>query len=174
MIRHLSHYRGKRLRPALLLLTARACGEVRHTHHVLAAVVEMIHTATLVHDDVPNNLAADVFQERGNYEEAAKKADLVVKRKILVENPDRYSEEFRDQAIFLVSQHGDDDEAVEILMHVVRNDRSSEIRHRTGDAQMKRRVPLVPSVWFVSLPQVRAPRAGFRPRPDVAAASSVS
>ena len=43
---------GKRLRPALLLLTARAIGEVTHEHHTLAAVVEMVHTATLVHDDV--------------------------------------------------------------------------------------------------------------------------
>lgn len=52
MVEHLNHYRGKRLRPVLLLLTARACGNVGHAHHVLAAVVEMIHTATLVHDDV--------------------------------------------------------------------------------------------------------------------------
>lgn len=52
LLAHLGHYRGKRLRPALLLLTAQACGGVRPAHHVLAAVVEMIHTATLVHDDV--------------------------------------------------------------------------------------------------------------------------
>jgi octaprenyl-diphosphate synthase len=43
---------GKRLRPALLLLAAKACGKVTREHEVLAAVVEMIHTATLVHDDV--------------------------------------------------------------------------------------------------------------------------
>ncbi|NIP84193.1 MAG: polyprenyl synthetase family protein, partial [Planctomycetales bacterium] len=43
---------GKRLRPALLLLTARASGSVTPAHHTLAAVLEMIHTATLVHDDV--------------------------------------------------------------------------------------------------------------------------
>ncbi len=43
---------GKRIRPALLLLSAQAVGEVNDTHHTLAAVVEMIHTATLVHDDV--------------------------------------------------------------------------------------------------------------------------
>ncbi|MBY0229633.1 MAG: polyprenyl synthetase family protein [Gemmataceae bacterium] len=49
---HVRHYRGKRLRPILLLLSARACGKVSHAHHVLAAVVEMIHTATLVHDDI--------------------------------------------------------------------------------------------------------------------------
>jgi octaprenyl-diphosphate synthase len=43
---------GKRLRPALLLLAAKACGGVRDEHLTLATVVEMIHTATLVHDDV--------------------------------------------------------------------------------------------------------------------------
>ena len=43
---------GKRLRPALLLLTARATGYRGTEHHTLAAVVEMIHTATLLHDDV--------------------------------------------------------------------------------------------------------------------------
>ncbi|OWK36978.1 polyprenyl synthetase family protein [Fimbriiglobus ruber] len=52
LVQHLRHYRGKRLRPALLLLAARACGQVAPAHHTLAAVVEMIHTATLVHDDV--------------------------------------------------------------------------------------------------------------------------
>ena len=52
LVSHLRHYRGKRLRPALLLLTAKAVGEVVPAHHTLAAVVEMIHTATLVHDDV--------------------------------------------------------------------------------------------------------------------------
>ncbi len=43
---------GKRLRPALLLLIAKAIGQVRRDHVILGAVVEMIHTATLVHDDV--------------------------------------------------------------------------------------------------------------------------
>lgn len=52
VLEHLSHYRGKRLRPILLLLTAGACGRIEPGHHTLAAVVEMIHTATLVHDDV--------------------------------------------------------------------------------------------------------------------------
>jgi octaprenyl-diphosphate synthase len=43
---------GKRLRPALLILSARACGYRGRHHHELAAVVEFIHTATLLHDDV--------------------------------------------------------------------------------------------------------------------------
>ena len=43
---------GKRLRPALVLLTAGALGYHGTHHHELAAVVEFIHTATLLHDDV--------------------------------------------------------------------------------------------------------------------------
>jgi len=43
---------GKRLRPALVLLSAGAFGYSGGYHHVLAAVVEFIHTATLLHDDV--------------------------------------------------------------------------------------------------------------------------
>jgi len=43
---------GKRLRPALLLMVSNALGEQRTTKHTLAAVVELIHTATLLHDDV--------------------------------------------------------------------------------------------------------------------------
>ena len=43
---------GKRLRPALVLLAAQAFGYKGTHHHDLAAVVEFIHTATLLHDDV--------------------------------------------------------------------------------------------------------------------------
>nr|WP_050983155.1 polyprenyl synthetase family protein [Cupriavidus basilensis] len=43
---------GKRLRPVILLLSARAFGYDGNRHHELAAVVEFIHTATLLHDDV--------------------------------------------------------------------------------------------------------------------------
>ncbi len=52
LIQHGCLLGGKRLRPALLLLVAKAIGPVRQEHTVLAAVVEMIHTATLIHDDV--------------------------------------------------------------------------------------------------------------------------
>ena len=43
---------GKRLRPALVVLSAKAFGYTGNYHHDLAAVVEFIHTATLLHDDV--------------------------------------------------------------------------------------------------------------------------
>src|ERR1700712_4678041 len=43
---------GKRIRPALVLMIANAHGYRGSAHHELAAVVEFIHTATLLHDDV--------------------------------------------------------------------------------------------------------------------------
>jgi octaprenyl-diphosphate synthase len=52
LVQHSSRLGGKRLRPALLLLSGMVCGPLKPGHRVLAAVVEMIHTATLIHDDV--------------------------------------------------------------------------------------------------------------------------
>ena len=43
---------GKRLRPMLVELAGRACGPVTAEHHQLAAIIEFIHTSTLLHDDV--------------------------------------------------------------------------------------------------------------------------
>jgi octaprenyl-diphosphate synthase len=56
LVNQISHYivsaGGKRVRPMLLLLVARALGNDSPHRHELAAVVEFIHTATLLHDDV--------------------------------------------------------------------------------------------------------------------------
>jgi octaprenyl-diphosphate synthase len=49
---HLTEAGGKRLRPMLLLAAARLCGTEGTRHADLAAAVEFIHTATLLHDDV--------------------------------------------------------------------------------------------------------------------------
>jgi octaprenyl-diphosphate synthase len=43
---------GKRLRPLVVLLAARAAGHAGDDHHLAAAIIEFIHTATLLHDDV--------------------------------------------------------------------------------------------------------------------------
>lgn len=43
---------GKRLRPALVLLSSGLLGKITPRHHQLAAIIEFIHTATLLHDDV--------------------------------------------------------------------------------------------------------------------------
>lgn len=48
---------GKRIRPVLVLLLANAYGYRGTHHHTLAAVVEFIHTATLLHDDVVDELS---------------------------------------------------------------------------------------------------------------------
>lgn len=56
LINQLGHYiinsGGKRLRPALTVLCARACGYDGEEHINLATIIEFIHTATLLHDDV--------------------------------------------------------------------------------------------------------------------------
>ena len=49
---YIIHSGGKRLRPALVVLAAKALGYRGPNHHEMAAVVEFIHTATLLHDDV--------------------------------------------------------------------------------------------------------------------------
>ena len=52
LLQHGTQLGGKRLRPALVLLSGAAVGPIGEDHVVLGAVVEMVHTATLVHDDV--------------------------------------------------------------------------------------------------------------------------
>ena len=63
---YIIHSGGKRLRPALLLLTAGACGAAGEQARVLAAVVEFIHTATLLHDDVVDESSLRRGRETAN------------------------------------------------------------------------------------------------------------
>ena len=49
---HIISAGGKRLRPMLVVLASRACGDTPTDHHQLAAIIEFIHTSTLLHDDV--------------------------------------------------------------------------------------------------------------------------
>ena len=52
MFDHIGQFAGKRLRPALLLLTAELCGYTGPRRVQIAAAIELLHTATLIHDDV--------------------------------------------------------------------------------------------------------------------------
>jgi octaprenyl-diphosphate synthase len=52
LVKHVSRFRGKMLRPILVLVSGKACGTLSDAHTVIATVVEMVHMATLVHDDV--------------------------------------------------------------------------------------------------------------------------
>ena len=49
---YLNQFPGKRLRPLLVLLAAETCGTLDDRHIIAAAIVEMLHNATLMHDDV--------------------------------------------------------------------------------------------------------------------------
>jgi octaprenyl-diphosphate synthase len=57
---------GKRLRPLLVLLAARACGQQGEEHIDAAAVIEFIHTATLLHDDVVDGSSLRRGRETAN------------------------------------------------------------------------------------------------------------
>jgi octaprenyl-diphosphate synthase len=52
LVKHVSRFRGKMLRPSLVFLAGKAIGELNDAHTVIATVVEMVHMSTLVHDDV--------------------------------------------------------------------------------------------------------------------------
>ena len=52
VISYISRRKGKQLRPALCLLSAKLCGEPLENTYIAAALIEMIHVATLIHDDV--------------------------------------------------------------------------------------------------------------------------
>lgn len=70
LINQIGHYivdsGGKRLRPMLLLLAAKALGYEGEKHLILAAVIEFIHTATLLHDDVVDESDLRRGQESAN------------------------------------------------------------------------------------------------------------
>src|ERR1700752_4894917 len=50
--RYIVKQKGKKIRPTLVLLTAKACGDINDSTYRGASLVEILHTATLIHDDV--------------------------------------------------------------------------------------------------------------------------
>ncbi|KAA1259153.1 Octaprenyl-diphosphate synthase [Rubripirellula obstinata] len=52
LLRHGTQLGGKRMRPALILLSGQCIGETNEQHTILGTIIEMVHTATLIHDDV--------------------------------------------------------------------------------------------------------------------------
>ena len=70
LINQMSHYiiasGGKRIRPLLLLLCARATNYGGTDHHAMAVVIELIHTATLLHDDVVDESTTRRNQDTAN------------------------------------------------------------------------------------------------------------
>src|SRR5689334_21649931 len=61
ILRYIVKRKGKQLRPMFVLLSAKLCGEVTEPAYRAASLVELLHTATLVHDDVVD----DSMERRG-------------------------------------------------------------------------------------------------------------
>lgn len=65
LLDRITHYivtrKGKQMRPMFVFLSAKLCGEINEATYVAASLVELLHTATLVHDDVVD----DSYQRRG-------------------------------------------------------------------------------------------------------------
>ena len=61
IMRYIVKRKGKQLRPMFVLLSAKLCGEIREPAYRAASLVELLHTATLVHDDVVD----DSMERRG-------------------------------------------------------------------------------------------------------------
>ena len=67
MADYLTHSTGKRVRPALAILSAKYCGKVAPETVALGAALEMIHVATLIHDDIIDNSAVRRKQKTLNF-----------------------------------------------------------------------------------------------------------
>src|SRR4030095_5757875 len=61
IMHYIVHRKGKQMRPIFVLLSAKMCGEITLKPYTAASLVELLHTATLVHDDVVD----DAHQRRG-------------------------------------------------------------------------------------------------------------
>jgi octaprenyl-diphosphate synthase len=65
LLDRITHYivtrKGKQMRPMFVFLSAKLCGEINEATYVAASLVEILHTATLVHDDVVD----DSYKRRG-------------------------------------------------------------------------------------------------------------
>lgn len=67
MVDYLADSAGKRIRPALAILSSKYCGEVTEDTIALGAALEMLHVATLIHDDIIDNSAIRRKQKTLNF-----------------------------------------------------------------------------------------------------------
>lgn len=63
IMHYIVNRKGKQMRPIFVLLSAKMCGEITDKTYTAASLVELLHTATLVHDDVVD----DAYQRRGMF-----------------------------------------------------------------------------------------------------------
>ena len=61
VVKYIVRKKGKRLRPRLCLISGQMCGEINENTHIIASLLEILHVATLIHDDVVD----DSYLRRG-------------------------------------------------------------------------------------------------------------
>jgi octaprenyl-diphosphate synthase len=90
LLKHGARLGGKRLRPALVLLSGKACGPLARRHLAAAAAIELVHTATLIHDDVLDEAALrrhlDTVNARWGNEVSVLLGDYLLARAICLIN----------------------------------------------------------------------------------------
>ena len=96
IMHYVQESRGKRLRPILVLLSAKLLGEVNERTLRAATFVEMMHSATLIHDDVVDDAderrgKASVKAQFGNHSAVLAGDYLLAKAMLLLSQPDEYN-----------------------------------------------------------------------------------
>lgn len=113
VMRYIVQRKGKQLRPMFVFLAAKLCGEVNESTYRAASLVELLHTASLVHDDVVD----DSLERRGFFSVYAlwkNKVSVLVGDYLLAKG-------------LLLSLDNDDFKILQILTHAVRNMSEGEL-----------------------------------------------
>ena len=124
-VRHVIEGGGKRLRPVLLILSSKACGYAGEDAHILAACIELIHVASLVHDDVLDEAPIRRSQVTLHSKWGNKVAVLV-------------GDYLHARVLSMLASRGSDDPALEILANAAQAMCEGEVIHayKNGDFEI--------------------------------------
>ena len=124
-VRHVIEGGGKRLRPVLLILSSKACDYAGEDAHILAACIELIHVASLVHDDVVDEAPIRRSQVTLHSKWGNKVAVLV-------------GDYLHARVLSMLASRGSDDSALEILANAAQAMCEGEVIHayKNGDFEI--------------------------------------
>ena len=124
-VRHVIEGGGKRLRPVLLILSSKACDYAGEDAHILAACIELIHVASLVHDDVLDEAPIRRSQVTLHSKWGNKVAVLV-------------GDYLHARVLSMLASRGSDDSALEILANAAQAMCEGEVIHayKNGDFEI--------------------------------------
>ena len=124
-VRHVIEGGGKRLRPVLLILSSKACDYAGEDAHILAACIELIHVASLVHDDVLDEAPIRRSQVTLHSKWGNKVAVLV-------------GDYLHARVLSMLASRGSDDPALEILANAAQAMCEGEVIHayKNGDFEI--------------------------------------